>query len=51
MQIILIKENVGIPKYKQIVNSIENAIKEGVFVKGSKLPSVNSICKKYQISH
>lgn len=50
MKLILIKENVGIPKYKQIVNSIENAIKEGVFVKGSKLPSVNSICKKYGIS-
>jgi len=50
MQIILIKENVGIPKYRQIVNSIENAIKDGIFVKGSKLPSVNSICKKHGIS-
>jgi len=50
MQIILIKENVGIPKYRQIVNSIENAIKDGIFVKGSKLPSVNSIYKKHGIS-
>jgi DNA-binding transcriptional regulator YhcF (GntR family) len=50
MQIILIKENVGIPKYRQIVKSIENAIKDGIFVKGSKLPSVNSICKKHGIS-
>lgn len=50
MQIISIKDNIGIPKYKQIVNSIENGIKEGRLVKGSKLPSVNEICKKYEIS-
>ena len=50
MQLISIKENIGVPKYKQIVDSIENAIVNKVLVKGSILPSVNAICKEYAIS-
>ena len=50
MQLISIKDNIGIPKYKQIVDSIENAIVNKVLVKGSILPSVNAICKEYAIS-
>ena len=50
MNNISIKDNIGIPKYKQIVDSIENAIVKQDLVKGSKLPSINSICKKYAIS-
>lgn len=50
MQIISIKKNIGVPKYKQIVDSIENAILKKELVKGSKLPSINTICKKYSIS-
>lgn len=47
---ISIKENIGVPKYKQIVDSIENAIVNKELVKGSILPSINAICKEYAIS-
>ncbi len=50
MDVISIKENIGIPKYKQIVLSIENGITEGVLLKGSILPSINSICQKFGVS-
>lgn len=50
MNYISIKDNVGIPKYKQLVTSIENAIKKGDLKKGASLPSINSISKLYQIS-
>lgn len=45
-----IKNNIGIPKYKQIVLSIENAIKKGNLNRGTLLPFINSIIKEYQIS-
>lgn len=50
MKLILIKDNVGIPKYKQIVLSIEKAISEGQLKKGDIIPSINGICKEYNIS-
>ena len=50
MHNISIKNNIGIPKYKQIVISIENAIKDGDLIKGSLVPSINTISKEYQIS-
>ena len=37
-----------IPKYQQLVNSINNAIAENLLEKGDLLPSVNSICKENQ---
>lgn len=39
-----------IPKYQQIVDSINNAISENILAKGEQLPSVNSICKNNQLS-
>ncbi|MEN9908508.1 MAG: hypothetical protein RLZZ540_1657 [Bacteroidota bacterium] len=39
-----------IPKYQQLVNSINNAIAENILAKGEQLPSVNSICKNNQLS-
>lgn len=39
-----------IPKYQQLINSINNAISENILAKGEQLPSVNSICKDYQLS-
>lgn len=39
-----------IPKYQQMVNTIQNAISENILAKGDQLPSVNSICKKNQLS-
>ena len=50
MKLILIENSVGIPKYKQIVLSIENAISNGVLKKGDIIPSINGICKEFNIS-
>ena len=50
MQLILIKENSGIPKYKQIINSIEGALSSGLLKKGNALPSINSVRNKYSLS-
>lgn len=50
MGLIQVKSKIGIPKYKQIVLSIEKAIDEGKLKKGDHLPSVNDICKEFQLS-
>lgn len=47
---ITISASIGLPKYKQIVVSIENAIKEKILVKDEKLPSVNKVCISYSLS-
>jgi DNA-binding transcriptional regulator YhcF (GntR family) len=39
-----------IPKYQQLVNSINNAIAKNLLNKGDLLPSVNSICKENKLS-
>lgn len=39
-----------IPKYQQLVDSINNAISENILAKGEQLPSVNSICRNNQLS-
>nr|WP_294787075.1 GntR family transcriptional regulator [uncultured Flavobacterium sp.] len=39
-----------IAKYQQLVDGITNAIAENILQKGDLLPSVNVICKKYQLS-
>ncbi|WP_088322799.1 winged helix-turn-helix domain-containing protein [Polaribacter tangerinus] len=38
-----VKNEIGVPKYKQIIASIESDITNGVLVKGEKLPSINFI--------
>ncbi|WP_055445683.1 GntR family transcriptional regulator [Lacinutrix mariniflava] len=50
MGIVTIKEKSGIPKYKQIVASIEDAIINGTIKKGDKLPSLNSIKNQHSLS-
>lgn len=50
MGLIAIKENVGIPKYRQIVSSIEKALVEGTLKKGDPLPSINGIRNKFSLS-
>ncbi len=50
MGIVTIKEKSGIPKYKQIVASIEDAIVSGDLKKGDKLPSLNSIKNQHALS-
>ena len=50
MKLISFKENIGIPKYKQIIFSIEKAIEEEKLVKGEKLPSINKVCTAFSLS-
>jgi len=50
MGIISIQENIGVPKYKQIIASVENAIVNGELKRGSKLPSINSIRNRFSLS-
>ena len=40
----------GMPKYKQIVASIEDAIVNGALKKGDKLPSINVVKEKHELS-
>lgn len=50
MDIVSVKENIGIPKYKQIVASVEEAINNGDLKKGDQLPSVNNLRDKHSLS-
>ena len=50
MGIVTIKDKSGIPKYKQIVISVEDAIVNGTLKKGDKLPSLNSIKNQHSLS-
>ena len=50
MEIAPLQKNSGVPKYKQIVAAIEDAIVEGVLKKGDKLPSLNTIKNKHSVS-
>lgn len=47
---IVVKRKIGVPKYKQIINSIEQAIVSGTLQKGYQLPSVNSVKNKHKLS-
>lgn len=47
---ITINNKAGIPKYKQIVFSIEKAIIRGTLKKGDQIPSLNSIKIKHNLS-
>ena len=50
MKIISIQNNLGIPKYKQIILSIEKAISEDQLKKGERLPSINKVCLEFSLS-
>lgn len=50
MNIISIQNNLGLPKYKQIILSIEKAIEEEQLLKGDRLPSVNKVCLAFNLS-
>jgi DNA-binding transcriptional regulator YhcF (GntR family) len=49
-KVIYIDNNLGIPKYKQIVNSIYLAIENGLLQRGDKIDSINTICKEFSLS-
>jgi DNA-binding transcriptional regulator YhcF (GntR family) len=50
MKVISIQNNQGIPKYKQIISSIEKTIEEGHLKKDEKLPSINKVCMEFSLS-
>jgi DNA-binding transcriptional regulator YhcF (GntR family) len=50
MTIISVEDNIGLPKYKQIVLSVENAITSGNLKKGDALPSINAIKNQFSLS-
>jgi len=50
MTLISVSEHIGSPKYKQIVTSVEDGITSGLIKKGDKLPSINSIRNKFDLS-
>lgn len=49
-RIFQIDEVLGIPKYRQIINSIYNALEAGLLKQGDKIPSVNKICAEFGLS-
>lgn len=50
MKLIAIENNSGIPKYKQIINSIERTIELGQLKKDDKLPSINKVRLEFSLS-
>jgi len=45
-----IDEAAGIPKYRQLINSVSKAISQGILKKGDKIASINQICSKLSLS-
>lgn len=50
MKIITIQKNLGIPKYRQIIVSVEKTIAEGRLGKDERLPSINKVCLAFGLS-
>ena len=50
MKYIQIDDSLGIPKYRQIINSIYTAISIGDLKIGDKIPSLSQICAEFELS-
>ncbi|MBL7970817.1 MAG: GntR family transcriptional regulator [Prolixibacteraceae bacterium] len=50
MKDIQIDDSLGVPKYRQIINSIYTAISTGRLKLGDKIPSLNQICTEFDLS-
>ncbi|SHM96507.1 winged helix-turn-helix domain-containing protein [Polaribacter sp. KT 15] len=50
MSLVTLNKKSKVPKYKQIIASIEDAVQNGTFKKGDKLPSINSLRDTYKLS-
>ena len=48
--ILRFEENPSIPKYRQIIEAIQQKLKAGELKKGDKIPSLNMLCKQYGLS-
>jgi DNA-binding transcriptional regulator YhcF (GntR family) len=44
------EDNLSVPKYRQIIDAIQQKIKAGDLKKGDKIPSLNMFCKEYGLS-
>ncbi len=44
------EDNLSVPKYRQIIDAIQQKIKAGDLKKGDKIPSLNMFCKQYGLS-
>jgi DNA-binding transcriptional regulator YhcF (GntR family) len=43
-------ENLPVPKYRQIIDAVQQKIKSGELRKGDRIPSLNRLCKQYGLS-
>lgn len=50
LSIFNLDESAGIPKYRQLINSVCMAIEQETISKGDQLPSVNQLCEKFSLS-
>ncbi|MGC5744182.1 GntR family transcriptional regulator [Chryseobacterium sp. NFX27] len=50
MKIIRITPDSVVPKYRQIINSIEQALAQELLKKNDKLPSINKVCMEFGVS-
>ncbi|GAB7258059.1 GntR family transcriptional regulator [Polaribacter sp. OB-PA-B3] len=50
MSLVTLNKKSKVPKYKQIIASIEDAVQNGTLKKGDKLPSINSLRDTYRLS-
>lgn len=50
MKNIQIDDSLGVPKYRQIINSIYTSISIGELKLGDKIPSLNQICAEFDLS-
>lgn len=44
------EDNLSVPKYRLIIDTIQQKIKAGELKKGDKIPSLNMFCKQYGLS-
>jgi DNA-binding transcriptional regulator YhcF (GntR family) len=44
------EDNLPVPKYRQIIDAIQQKIKAGELKKGDKIPSLNMFCRQYGLS-
>lgn len=49
-RIIQIDSKSSLPKYRQIINSVQRAIERKALKKGDKVPSINQICSNFGLS-
>lgn len=50
MRLIKITPDSVVPKYQQIINSIEQALAQQLLKKNDKLPSINKVCMEFGVS-